>query len=748
MKLRTALVVTLFGALAVPASAQRVKVRDHRKKDKEEEERIRVPARPSPPPQAQPVILRFSPTFGAPGTRVEIEGNNFASGDQVLLGQRPLAIAELGPNRIVVTIPEGATSDYFVVARPGGKQDRSKTRFEVRRPPPTIAAFAPTSGPPGTVVKVTGANFSPADRVTYGHAPMEVVARAETWIDVRVPAQARRDEPIVVRGEGGEARTAMPFQLVLPPTIVRFSPLWGPPGTRVEIVGHHFARGDEVRMNGRPMRIHELDERRIVVEVAADAKTDTLAIFRGGVEVEVSRRPFEVLAPPRLTSFAPTAGPPGTKVTLQGSGLADRPRVFYGVELVRPVAVSDTTIEVLVPPGATSQPFRVETRAGEATTAQAFQVQIPSEVTSVSPTSGPVGTRVWIKGRHFNPTDAFFLGGLPLPIVERQPEGYVVEVPRGAQSGVIAWESYGRRQETRFRFEVLVPPTIAEFSPSRGPVGTEVTVTGANFTDKTEVRFGGKPCPVVRRVAPTQIVVTIPPGAFGTDYLWVEDAGQRVKSHRTFEVIPPPSIAGFVPASGPVGTHVTVTGAHFTATTVVKLGAIPMPIVKAQPPTSITVAVPADARGADHIWVEDGGQRAKSAGVFTVIVPPAIAQVAPPSGPVGTEVTITGERFSPRATVWFGSLACPIVRRVGSTALVVKIPVGARGKQPLVVEDLGQRVASAQPFEVIEPPPPPPPPAGHPDHDHAHEHPHEIGDHHHHPHVHPHKPGKNHHHPM
>ena len=122
------------------------------------------------------------------------------------------------------------------------------------------------------------------------------------------------------------------------------------------------------------------------------------------------------------------------------------------------------------------------------------------------------------------------------------------------------------------------------------------------------------------------------------------------------------------------------------------------------------------------------------------------------SGPAGSEVTITGEGFGRGVQVWFGTLALPVLRRMGHQQLIVQIPAGAKGRESLVVEDDGLKVASLQPFQVIEPPPPAPPPAppadpNHPPHEHAHEHPHPTHDHHHHPHAHPHRPGKDHHHP-
>jgi hypothetical protein len=409
----------------------------------------------------------------------------------------------------------------------------------------------------------------------------------------------------------------------------------------------------------------------------------------------------------------------------------------------------ETAIEVVVPGVNVNQPFVVKTRGGEAQTATAFQVQVPSSITSVTPTSGPVGTRVWIKGRNFNPTDAFFLGAASLAIVERQPEGYVVAIPPNAVSGPIEWESYGRRQATRFRFDVLTPPRLAGFSPTSGPTGTQVTVTGSDFSNRTVVYFGNLPCPVVRRVLPTQLVAVIPQNAAGTDYIHVEEGGQRIKSQQTFQVIAPPVLGGFAPTSGKAGTEVKVTGSNLTNTTNVLFGSTPATIVRKDLPAAIYVQVPAGLTGVHAIWLEDKGQKVKSQGMFTVLVPPIVSNFSPLSGPTGTVVTLGGTGYTKDTKIWFGSLACPIVKRAPNQ-IVLTIPAGAKGKDFLVVDDMGEKIRTGAMFEVttVAPAPPPqPPPAGHEEHEHGHQHPHAVGDHHHHEHAHPHRPGANHHHP-
>jgi CSLREA domain-containing protein len=56
------------------------------------------------------------------------------------------------------------------------------------------------------------------------------------------------------------------------------------------------------------------------------------------------------------------------------------------------------------------------------------------------------------------------------------------------------------------------PPTITGFTPTRGPVGTTVTITGTNFIGATDVSFNGTAA-VNPTITDTQIPATVPSGA-------------------------------------------------------------------------------------------------------------------------------------------------------------------------------------------------------------------------------------------
>lgn len=76
----------------------------------------------------------------------------------------------------------------------------------------------------------------------------------------------------------------------------------------------------------------------------------------------------------KIDSFVPNAGPPGTEVTITGSGFTGTIAVSFNKSLVRPTTVSDSELEVRVPDGATTGRIAVATSRGGAQSDKDFIV--------------------------------------------------------------------------------------------------------------------------------------------------------------------------------------------------------------------------------------------------------------------------------------------------------------------------------------------------------------------------------------
>src|SRR5947209_1310473 len=113
-------------------------------------------------------------------------------------------------------------------------------------------------------------------------------------------------------------------------------------------------------------------------------------------------------------------------------------------------------------------------------------------------------------------------------------------------------------------FADIGPPTIASLSPTSGPVGTSVTITGTNFgaTQGTStVTFNGTAA-TPTSWSGTSIVVPVPAGA--TTGNIVVTVGGGPSNGVAFTVTP--KITTLAPTSGAAGTPVTITGTTFGAT--------------------------------------------------------------------------------------------------------------------------------------------------------------------------------------
>jgi len=183
----------------------------------------------------------------------------------------------------------------------------------------------------------------------------------------------------------------------------------------------------------------------------------------------------------------------------------------------------------------------------------------------------------------------------------------------------------------RSTVEPATPPVISSFSPTMGPIGTEVTILGSAFSLATQVAFNGEAANSFTIVSDTEIRVEAPAGApQGGGKITVTNSGGTGTSADDFTVTPPlpPGISAFNPTSGAVGTLVTITGANFTGATQVTFNGVAATSFTVLSNTSIRANVPASAT-TGMIGVTAPGGTATSADNFTVTAPPAIITLNP-----------------------------------------------------------------------------------------------------------------------
>jgi hypothetical protein len=114
------------------------------------------------------VINSFTPAQGPAGTLVTITGAGLSNVSFLSVGEG--AVPEyviVGPNQINFTVPSTATTGLLTLNDSQDNQT-SATPFTVT---PQIVGLAPTSGPAGTEVKVTGGGFVGTTQVLFSGEP-------------------------------------------------------------------------------------------------------------------------------------------------------------------------------------------------------------------------------------------------------------------------------------------------------------------------------------------------------------------------------------------------------------------------------------------------------------------------------------------------------------------------------------------------------------------------------------------------
>jgi len=320
-------------------------------------------------------------------------------------------------------------------------------------------------------------------------------------------------------------------------------------------------------------------------------------------------------------------------------------------------------------------------------------------LTSLSPTSGPAGTSVTIAGTNFGSTQGSstvaFSGVTTTPTSWSNTQ-IVVPVPSGTTPGnVVVTVSNSNSNGLSF---TDTSAGIVGVSPGSGEIGIPVTITGVSFGSSqgsSTVTFNGT-VGSPTSWGNTQIVVPVPSGAANGSIVVTVSA---TASNGVYFAVTVPSITALSQSLGTTGTAVTISGSNFGATqgssTVTFNGTAGTPTSWSS--TSIVVPVPTAA--SDGNVVVTVGTSSSNGASFSVL--PNITSISPPSGLVGTTITITGTGFGTTqgtSTLTFnGTAATPT--SWSNTSVVVAVPSGATSGNVLVT--VAGLISIGQMFDVL-----------------------------------------------
>ncbi len=217
-------------------------------------------------------------------------------------------------------------------------------------------------------------------------------------------------------------------------------------------------------------------------------------------------------------------------------------------------------------------------------------------------------------------------------------------------------------------YSIVSPPTHGTLS---GSGATRTYTPAGGFTGSDQFTFKANDGTVDSNVA--TVSITVSPSGNG------------------------PTITDFTPTSGPPGTRVTISGTRFVNVTSVTFDGVAATFRASRGGTSIRTSVPAEASTGPIVVTTPAGT-ATSSTDFVVPAPPTITSFTPTSGPIGTQVTIHGSRFTGVISVLFRRTSASFTF-VDDSTIVAFVPAGAR-TGPIIVTTPGGTARSGTSFRV------------------------------------------------
>jgi uncharacterized repeat protein (TIGR03803 family) len=166
---------------------------------------------------------------------------------------------------------------------------------------------------------------------------------------------------------------------------------------------------------------------------------------------------------------------------------------------------------------------------------------------------------------------------------------------------------------TFYSLSTTYAPFLSLVNVRSGKVGAQVGILSQGFTAASVVKFGGTVATTTQRTGSTFILAKVPTGAL-TGKVTVTTGSTTLSTLAKFKVAP--TLTGFTPPSGPVGTSVTITGTGLTQATKVTFNNLAASFT-VNSDSQITATVPTGAT-TGKIAVTTTGGSAMSSTSFTV----------------------------------------------------------------------------------------------------------------------------------
>ena len=436
---------------------------------------VAVTIKPADAGSTSPSITSLSPTAGPVGTPVTISGSNFGSTQgtsTVSFGGVNTTPTSWTSTAIGVTVPAGLSlgSASVSVTVPGSGTSNSAT-FTVVAPLAIAASAAPTANAAGW----NNSNVTVSYQCTGGVAPAQ--CPSSQTVTTEGASQVISATATDAIGESVTANVTLKIDKTTPALAIT-SPAnnFVSPNASLQVNGNAtdaLSGVATVTCNGVAATVSAG-----TFACSVNLATGSNTVSVNAVDVagnQASQAITVIFGVPTIASLNPTSGSTGTAVTISGAafGSATGQVTFNGT----PATVStwaDTSISVLVPTAATTGNVVVTTSTNVASNGVAFTVS--PLISSLTPSTGPVGQPISISGSGFGATAGSVLfagtsGSVSAVVSGWSNTSISVSVPSGAITGNVVVVT-GSLSSPGVPFSVVSPVTVMSIaSPTPNAAG-------------------------------------------------------------------------------------------------------------------------------------------------------------------------------------------------------------------------------------------------------------------------------------
>jgi hypothetical protein len=371
-----------------------------------------------------------------------------------------------------------------------------------------------------------------------------------------------------------------------------------------------------------------------------------------------------------LDALSPTSGKAGSDVTVSGSGFTASYAITFRFDsTIIPVKSGDSSTRssgifistVTIPTTATPGAHSISVTIGSSTVSTTFTVTASAALDPLSPASGKAGSDVGISGANFPTSTALVFKFDSTTLTVKSGDSSTrssgvflstITIPASATAGSHTITVTAGTSTVSATFTVTASAAINPLVPTSGAAGTDVTVTGTNFSASYPIIFKFDGVQLTPKSGDTYTstagsfnsIITVPTDATAGDHELSVTVGTNVLTE-TFTVTgtqPPPTtptnnaVLSINTSGDSIGSQIGIGGAGFTpgATVTFKYDDAQVATATADSSGLVTVIfiAPPSMHGEHTITVSDGTHTGTTTYTVESQPPPVPPLVLPEEG--------------------------------------------------------------------------------------------------------------------